>query len=163
MTVFQSAAQHRPHVRLAAFLAQLIGRFLRRDRIPKLRHRLADRLEGASGVRAGLDHAIPPELRVIESRCGRQQRERVVSDMRGDRSSGRFTGGLFVAATTASAVSADPSSVPSCSRSLVSVADAGKSQKRTGTPRRVAQVSACHSGENTANGQNAAVRGSSTT
>jgi hypothetical protein len=37
----------------------------------------------------------------------------------------------------------------------------GRSKKRTGTPCSTAQRIACHSGENTANGQNAARRGSS--
>jgi hypothetical protein len=38
---------------------------------------------------------------------------------------------------------------------------AGRSQNRAGTWCRAAQASACHSGENTANGQNADTRGAS--
>src|SRR5689334_6149301 len=40
-------------------------------------------------------------------------------------------------------------------RDGASTIDAGRSQNRTSTPCPSAQVSACHSGENTANGQNA--------
>ena len=49
----------------------------------------------------------------------------------------------------------------SSSSPRASTIPAGRSQNRTGTPRARAQVSACHSGEKTANGQNAEIRGSS--
>ena len=116
-------------------------------------HRLGDRLEGRHA--AVLDHVLPPALRDRRSRPPRPARR---SDPTGPPrrvASGSPLSGPGRVGPTASGACRQARR-PGRSRYAN-----GRSKNRTGTPCATAQRIACHSGENTANGQNAARRGSS--